>query len=66
MPNIENPETIYQVDSVIVFGSFATECTADVGDLDGINLLDEVSGKSKRPLLAYLFPGQYVARCPIK
>jgi hypothetical protein len=33
-PNIENPETICQVDSVIVFGSFAADGTTDVGDVD--------------------------------
>jgi hypothetical protein len=33
-PNIGNPETICQVDAVILFGSFATECATDVGDVD--------------------------------
>jgi hypothetical protein len=44
-PNIENPETICQVDSVIVYGSFATEGTTDVGDVDlcvRITIQDEV------------------------
>jgi hypothetical protein len=34
LPNIENPESICQVDSVIVFGSFAADGTTDVGDVD--------------------------------
>jgi len=33
-PDIDSPETICQVDEVIVYGSFAVDGTTDVGDVD--------------------------------
>jgi len=33
-PNLDVPETICQVDSVILFGSFAKDALSDVGDVD--------------------------------
>ena len=38
-PNIDDPETIYQVDSVTLFGSFANDDSSGIGDVDLCRIL---------------------------